>query len=189
MNESKETMSAPDALARLKTGNLEYLDAPTNPADVSPALRRKLSVDGQQPYAIIVTCSDSRVPPEAVFGAGLGELFVIRVAGNVIGDNQLGSIIYAHAHLGVKLVVVMGHDHCGAIDAALHDEATGYVTSITDEIKVAIGDETDERAASELNVRHGVEIVRREIVERRSPELSVIGALYHLRDGSVEWLD
>ena len=90
---------------------------------------------GQSPYAIIVTCSDSRVIPENIFSAGIGELFVIRLAGNIIDDHQLGSIEYAAGHLGCRLVVVLGHTHCGAVDAAINSEPAGYIRCITDEIK------------------------------------------------------
>ena len=82
--------------------------------------------------------------PETIFSAGLGELFVIRVAGNVIDDPQLGSIEYAAGHLGSPVVVVLGHTHCGAVDAAINSDPEGYIKFITDEIKLAIGDETDD---------------------------------------------
>lgn len=98
-------------------------------------------------YAIVLACSDSRVIPEAIFSAGIGDLFVIRVAGNVVDKHQLGSIEYAEDHLGCNLVVVLGHTGCGAVDAAMHHEPYGTVKFITDEIADAIGDETDEAAA------------------------------------------
>ena len=94
------------------------------------ALRKFTYEHGQHPHAIIVTCSDSRVIPETIFSAGLGELFVIRVAGNVIDDHQLGSIEYAAGHLGSPVVVVLGHTHCGAVDAAINSDPEGYIRCV-----------------------------------------------------------
>ena len=174
--------TAQEALERLKAGNQRYLSAERGLGDVSPAARRRSCEQGQAPYAIIVTCSDSRVIPEHVFSAGIGELFVIRVAGNVIGDYELGSIQYAAGHLGCPLTVVMSHDHCGAVGAALGREAEGFIRTITDEIRKAIGDERDEYRACCLNVDHSVETIRARL------GVPVRGAVYHLEDGSVEFL-
>lgn len=183
--------SADEALKRLKVGNCRYLQSDTNSGNISPSLRLHTCLHGQQPYAIIVACSDSRVIPESIFSAGIGELFVIRVAGNVMDDHQLGSIEYAAGHLGCQLVIVLGHDHCGAVDAAIHSDPDGYIKFITDEIKKAIGDEKDELQASCLNVKHSVAIIEQslDIQKMESQEgLKVIGAIYHLQDGAVEFL-
>ena len=102
-------MTADEAIEKLKSGNMRYLLMNSNSGNVSAALRKFTYEHGQHPHAIIVTCSDSRVIPETIFSAGLGELFVIRVAGNVIDDHQLGSIEYAAGHLGSPVVVVLGH--------------------------------------------------------------------------------
>ena len=96
-------VSAEQALQKLKDGNSEYLSAKTSSGDISLEKRVNTCDKGQQPYAVIVTCSDSRVIPESIFSAGIGDLFVIRVAGNVIDDHQLGSIEYATEHLGMML--------------------------------------------------------------------------------------
>ena len=101
-------MTADEAIEKLKSGNMRYLLMNSNSGNVSAALRKFTYEYGQHPHAIIVTCSDSRVIPETIFSAGLGELFVIRVAGNVIDDHQLGSIEYAAGHLGSPVVVVLG---------------------------------------------------------------------------------
>lgn len=150
-----------DAIYKLAAGNLKYLNAENGSGDISRRIRMSTWAKGQSPYAIIVTCSDSRVIPENIFSAGIGELFVIRLAGNVIDDHQLGSIEYAAGHLGCRLVVVLGHTHCGAVDAAINYEPSGYIRYITDEIKKAIGDETDPYKASCLNVRHSVQEIER----------------------------
>ena len=185
------TCTAEEALTKLKDGNARYLTAKQNEGDISVALREKTCAEGQTPYAIVVTCSDSRVIPESIFNAGIGDLFVIRVAGNVIDLHQLGSIEYAAEHLGSRLVLVMGHDHCGAIDAVIHHDPKGYIKFITDEIRIAIGKETDEYKACCLNVRHSMKIIEKSLKIQNNDEngLHLYGALYHLEDGRVEFLD
>lgn len=181
---------AEDALKKLKDGNERYLSANQGAGDVSPTIRERTCAEGQRPYAVIIACSDSRVIPESIFSAGIGELFVIRVAGNVIDKFQLGSIEYAVEHLGCRLIVVLGHDHCGAVDAAIHHHPEGYVKSITDEIRRAVGDEKDDYAACCLNVRHSVKVIEDELNYHHCVESEplVCGALYRLKDGRVEFL-
>ncbi len=184
----KGNLSAAEALQKLKEGNQRYLTAMTNPGDVSPKIRQKTCDEGQSPYAIIVTCSDSRVIPESIFSAGIGELFVIRVAGNVMDKHQLGSIEYAAGHLGSKLVVVLGHEHCGAVGAAMQGEPDGFVKYITDEIRKAIGDEKDEYRACCLNVENGVSVIKESLGISEDDDLKVCGAFYHIGSGEVEFL-
>lgn len=182
-------VSADEALRRLKIGNEKYLGCTVSDADISPAKRKDSCENGQAPYAVIVACSDSRVIPESIFSAGIGEIFVIRVAGNVMDDHQLGSIEYAAEHLGIRLVVVLGHDHCGAVDAAINHAPDGYIKFITDEIRLAIGDEQDDYKACCLNVKRSVEVIESSLEIHREEEhgLRVIGALYRLSDGRVEF--
>lgn len=182
--------TAKEALKKLKDGNARYLSAKKSEGDISLSLREKTCSQGQTPYAIIITCSDSRVIPESIFSAGIGDLFVIRVAGNVIDNHQLGSIEYAAEHLGCRLIVVMGHNHCGAVDAAINHDPEGYIKFITDEIKKAIGDETDDYKACCLNVRYSIKTIEESIEIRQAEEhgLQVRGALYHLEDGRVEFI-
>lgn len=173
-----------DALNMLKAGNKKYLKAKTGLGDVSPKKRLSTSQNGQKPYAVIVSCSDSRVIPESIFSAGIGDLFVIRVAGNVIDNHQLGSIEYAAEHLGCKLVVVLGHTGCGAVSAAVRQNG-GYVKYITDEIRRAVGEETDAVRASILNVKQSVSKIESSL--RGLDGLAVIGALYHTDSGVVDF--
>lgn len=180
---------AAEAIQKLKEGNARYLDATSNPGDISKLIRKKTCEEGQSPYAIVVTCSDSRVIPESIFSAGIGELFVIRVAGNVIDNHQLGSIEYAADHLGSNLVVVLGHTHCGAVGAAIGGGAEGFIKSITDEIRSAIGDEKDELKASCLNVGRSVSAIRDGLKLSDESRLKACGAMYHIDSGEVEFLN
>ncbi len=130
--------------------------------------------------------------PESIFMAGIGELFVIRVAGNVIDRHQLGSIEYAADHLGTKLVVVLGHSRCGAVGAAMSSDPEGYVKFITDEIRKAIGEEKDELRASCLNVQQSVSVIKEKLNLSQSEDengVKVCGAMYHIDTGAVEFLD
>ncbi|MBP0966898.1 MAG: carbonic anhydrase [Oscillospiraceae bacterium] len=184
-------ITAKEAKQRLLEGNRKYTAAQTLTADVSPAALLRASRHGQQPYAVIVTCSDSRVIPEMIFSAGIGDLFVIRVAGNVIDPHQLGSIEYAAEHLGTGLIVVLGHTHCGAVEAAMHHEPDGYIKDITDEILDAIGDEKDPVRAACLNVQGSCKAIEDSLQIRKDEAeygLVVCGALYRLEDGTVEFL-
>lgn len=184
-----QNLPATEALSKLKAGNERYLTASSNPGDVSPGIRQKTCDEGQTPYAIVITCSDSRVIPESIFTAGIGELFTIRVAGNVMDHHQLGSVEYAADHLGTNLVVVLGHTHCGAVGAAVSSDPTGFVKYITDEIKKAIGDEKDELKASRLNVERSVSIIKEQLKLTASSDLKVCGAIYHIDSGKVEFMD
>lgn len=180
----EESVSAAVALERLKAGNKLYLGAKTASGDVSRETRSETVRNGQKPFAVIVGCSDSRVVPEYVFSAGIGELFVVRVAGNVIDNNALGSIEYAVDHLGCKLVLVLGHTSCGAVGAA-SGHNRGFVKFITDEIKIAIGDETDSVKASILNVKHSVSKIQSLLP--KTGGLLIAGALYHTESGAVDF--
>lgn len=185
MSHNAKGLPAEEALLKLQQGNEKYLNASSNPGDISPEIRRDTCDNGQHPYAIVVTCSDSRVIPESIFSAGIGELFTIRVAGNVIHDFELGSIEYAAGHLGSNLVVVLGHTNCGAVGAAIGGGAEGFIKSITDEIKSAIGNERDGYKASCLNVNNSIKRIKDSL---DIPGLKVVGAIYDIKDGSVEFM-
>ena len=178
-------------LQQLKEGNEKYLTTKTALVNVASEIRVKTVTDGQSPYAVIITCSDSRVIPEAIFSAGIGKLFVIRTAGNTIDGTTLGSIEYAVKHLGVKLIVVLGHTHCGAVEAVLchHEEAHGEevhgnLGRIVNEISKAIGQERDPYVAVKLNVEHGCDVIN----QHEFPAI-VEGAIYHTDTGRVEFLE
>ena len=124
-------------MRRLMDANRRYIDSGVFSGDIS-SVRRQSNAHGQKPYAVIITCSDSRVIPEAIYDAGIGELFVVRTAGNTIGDSEFASVEYAVDHLHADTVIVMGHTCCGAVNAALHGEFEGAVGVITRRIKEAI---------------------------------------------------
>ncbi|MDE6618231.1 MAG: carbonic anhydrase [Clostridiales bacterium] len=178
-----DNISASVALEKLKQGNIAYINSAVGAGDISPERRMYTSEHGQKPYAVVVSCSDSRVIPESIFSAGIGDLFVIRVAGNVIDSTQLGSIEYATEHLGCKLVVVLGHTGCGAVTAAVNENG-GYVKFITDEIKHAIGDEHDAVKASILNVKQSVAKIQQLL---NNADFVTMGALYHTDSGVVDF--
>ena len=165
-------MTADKALKKLKEGNAKYLNAETSRGNISRMLRKYTHENGQHPYAIIITCSDSRVIPESIFSAGLG------------------SIEYAADHLGSPLIVVLGHTFCGAVDAAINHDPQGYIKYITDEIKLAIGDETDDFKACCLNVQRSIDMIEHslEIHQIEEEGLRVVGAVYHIEDGRVEFI-
>ena len=170
-------------LDRLLEGNKRYVDSKSASKSVNLSLLQDLAVNGQHPFAIVVACSDSRVIPETIFDCGLGELFVIRVAGNVIGDDELASIYYAYEHLHCHLVMVLGHTHCGAIAAALSPEIETGVAPLIEKIHHAIGEETNPDEASILNARHGANIIQAKL---RIPEEECVAALYDIRTGLVK---
>lgn len=183
-------ISAQKAISILMEGNKKFVGENSQRGDISREIRLETSKNGQHPYAIVITCSDSRVIPEAVFNAGIGELFVIRVAGNVIDRHQLGSIEYASEHLGTKLIMVLGHTHCGAVDSAINHEPGGYVKYITDDIRKAIGLERDPYRASCLNVKHCVSTIESSLMIQQEEKegLVVAGAIYDIETGEVKLL-
>jgi len=200
----KTAMTADQALAALKEGNAKFVaDAPLRAAQ--DRQRRLEIARGQLPFAVLVSCSDSRVPPETLFGRGLGELFVVRNAGNTVDTTALGSIEYAVAVLGVPLVVVLGHERCGAVDAALSvvEKNTVFPGSLNQMIEPILPAALLARSAGsaqgeELLDAAVRENVRRVVARVRTPEaliagaikagkVKVVGARYDLDDGSVDF--
>ena len=168
---------------RLEAGNKKYIE-------IVDKRRLKATADnGQQPFAIVICCSDSRVIPEQIFGAEIGDIFVIRIAGNVLDRHQLGSIEYAAGHLDCNHIIVLGHTGCGAVTAALSGGGDGFIQYITDDILEAVGSERDPYKACCMNVEHSVERLRKEFDEH--PEIGGVvieGAVYDIRSGEVQWL-
>ena len=202
-------MIAPsEALARLREGNRRFVENQTTATALSHQARAAL-VAGQSPFAIVLGCSDSRVPAELVFDQGLGDLFVIRVAGNVVAPSQVGSVEFAAERFGTRLVVVMGHSQCGAVIATLEELQEGTTNgsrnlrSITDRVRPSVealvrttgmlDREALLREAIRANVRASVEHLQHgsELLENliRNDGLVVVGAEYSLETGAVEFFD
>ena len=198
---------AAEALNRLQAGNQRFVNESFDAR--SMAVRPADTADGQTPFAIVLGCSDSRVPAEIVFDQGLGDLFVIRVAGNIVAPSQIGSIEFAATKFGTRLVVVLGHSQCGAVLAAVDelqvpaDSRSRNLRSIVDFIRPSVerclaedaADDHDalvERAvrtnirASVEQLRHGSDILEDLI---GSDGLRIVGAEYSLRTGHVEFFD
>ena len=198
-------VTASDALKRLRKGNSRFVTGRNDIAKSIGEARRAELVDGQKPFAVILSCSDSRVPVELIFDQGLGELFVIRVAGNIVAPSQVGSIEFAAARLGVELVVVLGHSNCGAVDAALQaltdkqEIASPHLRSIVDSIRPALeplaGDPENAtlRQAVRANILQSVERLRQgsQLLEQLivSGDLTIIGAKYSIESGEVKFFD
>jgi carbonic anhydrase len=190
------------ALRWLLSGNRRFVDGKLD-HDNQDAKRRTDVADGQAPFAIVLSCSDSRVPPEVIFDQGLGDLFVVRNAGNVAGTNELGSIQYAAAHLGPRLILVLGHEKCGAVEAAMlpEDQVQGEPQELRDVLTtirpgiaaVPAGGSADERFSKcvEANVRANVQklnaspgmaaLIQKNVIQ-------VVGAVYDLKTGQVRVL-
>lgn len=192
----EEGLGATEALEKLKAGNARYAAGRMSHPDETPARRAELA-EGQRPFAVIVGCSDSRVPPEIVFDQGLGDLFVVRSAGNVMDTILTGSVEYAVEHLGVKLVVVLGHEKCGAVTAAVHSVREAHITSIVKAIHPAVvqtrkqpGDAVHNCVVA--NARHVAEQLRHSHpllahkVEKDG--VKVVAADYDVATGAVEFL-
>jgi carbonic anhydrase len=200
-------ISAREALARLREGNERFV-AEVRDNKVGESRRREVSA-GQEPFAIILGCSDSRVPAEIVFDAGLGDLFVIRVAGNIVAPSQVGSVEFAAERFGVRLVVVLGHSNCGAIQATMEqlsrpsDQRSRNMHTIVARIRPSVDallrsdPGTDPAALIERAVRanirvstdhlrHGSQILEELIAQNG---LLVVGAEYSLETGKVDFFD
>ena len=202
-------ISASEAFHRLSEGNRRFVSGVRSIDTIASQMRRSELATGQEPFAIVLGCSDSRVPAEIVFDQGLGDLFVIRVAGNIVAPSQVGSVEFAAERFGTRLVVVLGHSQCGAILATLEElgrpsgDQSRNLRSIVDRIKPSVvglpaagpGKDPDllVRQAVRANIRvsanhlrHGSEILERLI---QNDGLVVAGAEYSLETGIVEFFD
>jgi len=202
-------MSGYEALMRLEEGNRRFVGSLADTAPAVSQTRRLAVAEGQEPFAIVLGCSDSRVPAELVFGQGFGDLFVIRVAGNIVAPSQVGSVEFAAARFGTRLVVVLGHTECGAITATLEElrqptlHQSAGLRAIVERIRPAVEPllatplreqaatlvahavRANIRAAAD-HLRHGSAILER-LVEHDG--LLIVGAEYCLRTGVVDFFD
>ena len=202
-------ITAREALALLREGNRRFAANQATSGSVSNQARREALVSGQEPFAIVLGCSDSRVPAELVFDQGFGDLFVIRVAGNIVAPSQVGSVEFAAARFGTRLVVVLGHSQCGAITATLEgllgksSNSSRNLRSIVDRVRPSVETLLIGRKELDMNVvvheavranvrasanhlRHGSALLEQLI---REDGLLVVGADYSLESGRVSFFD
>jgi len=196
-------MTADEALARLAAGNDRFVRGEARFPTVQKEVLAELA-KGQSPYATILGCSDSRVPPELVFDAGFGELFIIRVAGNVVSPGIMGTLQYAGLHLQTPLFVVLGHEGCGAVKAALtavagREAHPVRIARLLDTITpglTGLGDDIDVHASMDAAVEANVRWSMQQILEtpeaklrEREGRVKLVGAVYELATGRVRFLD
>lgn len=202
-------ISATEGVVRLREGNQRFLKGTGRADSLANEARRRALIDQQNPFAIILGCSDARVPAEIIFDQGLGDLFVIRVAGNIVAPSQIGSVEFAAERFGTSLVVVLGHTGCGAILATLEElrrPTEGHspnLRSIVDRVRPAVEGLFDGAAphndlaleqravranirASANHLRHGSQILERLI---HQDGLRVVGAEYSLETGEVDFFE
>ncbi len=202
-------ISALEALERLRDGNRRFVENVSRDSNGTNQTRRRELAAGQEPFAIVLGCSDSRVPAEIIFDQGLGDLFVIRVAGNIVAPSQVGSVEFAAERFGTRLVVVLGHSRCGAIVATIEElgrpsqDQSRNLRSIVDRVRPSVEPlMTTELArdydglvrqavranirASVNHLRHGSEVLEGLI---QSDRLLVVGAKYSLETGVVDFFD
>jgi carbonic anhydrase len=187
------SVSADEALNRLKAGNERFANNKVS-AGKPVAARRAETAQAQHPFAIIVGCADSRTAPEIIFDQNIGDLFVIRTAGNLVDDYALGSIEYAVEHLGTRLIVVLGHERCGAVTAALSGgSAPGHINSLVRDIQPAVaasrGKEGDAltNAIHENDAEVAAKIRKQAELGEVAAQVRVVEGYYDLDTGKVEW--
>jgi len=182
-----------EALQRLKAGNERFVQGKVN-EDKSAVARRAATAQTQHPFAIIVGCADSRTAPEIIFDQNIGDLFVVRTAGNLVDEHALGSIEYAVEHLGARCIVVLGHQRCGAVTAALEGgSAPGHINSLVRDIQPAVAASKGQPGDALTNAIHenDAEVAAKIRKEAELGELAlkvqVVEGYYNLDTGKVEW--
>lgn len=193
----KSTITTPDdALAELRSGNQRFIDGKLINTNYKEQIY--LTKADQHPHSLILSCLDSRVPPEIIFDQGIGNIFVARVAGNVEDSNILGSMEFATKVKGTKLIVVMGHNHCGAVNGAIMNAELGNLTQLVDQIKPAItGDKANPDLLLDASAKNNVKMTIADILKGSSVinelveagKLKIIGAYYDITSGKVTFMD
>lgn len=201
--EEQQKLSPSEVLDILKKGNQEFVEDNLTVRNNSDRIRT--AVLGQYPLAVVLSCLDSRVPVEDIFHRGIGDMFVSRVAGNIVNEDILGSLEYACKVSGSKLIVVLGHTHCGAIQSAIDDVKMGNITSLLSKIKPAVekaksfytGDKSSKNdefmdAVCHLNVQISIDKIRSKspILKEMEDlnEIMIVGAIYDMKTGTVDFL-
>lgn len=202
-SDAASSISPAEALKRLEEGNARYIGGKSHCPHADAARMKETAEHGQHPFVSMLACSDSRVPVELIFDQGLGDLFVIRVAGNVCAVDETGTVEYGVDHLGTPLVVVLGHSSCGAVTAATSGaEIHGSTAALIEHIRPAVerARQTNPNATKEQllpvaiedNVWQAIDDLFRQsptVRERvQAGKLKVVGALYDVHEGNVKWL-
>lgn len=192
----KATVTTPEeALTELKNGNQRFIDGKLTNTDYKEQIEQTKS--DQHPHSILLSCQDSRIPPEIIFDQGIGNIFVVRNAGNIEDLNVLGGMEFATKIKGSKLIVVMGHNHCGAIKGAMEDAELGNLTQLVEQIKPAISKNENKDLVHDETSKNNVKMTIAHILER-SPTISelvkenkvkIAGAYYDLTTGKVVFID
>ncbi|TVR87681.1 MAG: carbonic anhydrase [Saprospirales bacterium] len=200
--EERDALSPEDVLEQLKEGNRRFVENDLTPRNFSAQVTN--STDGQYPKAVVLSCLDSRVPVEHIFDRGIGDIFVGRVAGNFINDDLLGSMEFGCKVAGAKLILVLGHEHCGAIKSAIDDVELGNITGMLKNIKPAVekvaydGDRSSNNEdfvhmVCKSNVKHTMEQIRSRssILNEMEQEgqIKIIGGIYNMSTGEVEFME
>lgn len=200
----RDKMSPKEALDILIEGNQRFINNYQSDKDFQSLVQ--ITKDKQHPFASILSCSDSRAPTELLFDQALGDIFSVRLAGNIASDKAIGSLEFSSKYLGSKLIVVMGHTSCGAVKAACDDFKDGHIGEIINLIKpsirhektIAVSERNSKNPAfvekvNELNVRHQIETIIRqsdivdEMIENK--QIAIVGAIYDLANGKVRFLE
>lgn len=183
------------ALAELKKGNFRFVSGKLENTNYLSQVQ--VTKNGQKPHSAILTCMDSRVPPEIIFDQGIGNVFTLRVAGNVEDANVLGSMEYAVEHAGSKLIVVMGHTHCGAVTGAVKDVKIGNLTQLLEQIKPAIKSDPNSPNIVDETAKNNVQITIADILSKsaiikemvEAGKVAIVGAFYDIETGVVTFVE
>ena len=184
-----------DAVKELINGNKRFCDNKLINTNYKKQIEQTKA--GQKPHSVILSCMDSRVPPEIVFDQGIGNIFVLRVAGNIEDDNVLGSMEYGLEHAGSKLIVIMAHSHCGAVTGAVKDIKLGNLTQLVDQIKPAIKSSPDNPATIDETAKNSVKITMNDILAKsevisemvKEKKVKIVGAFYDIETGTVTFME
>lgn len=187
--------TAGDAMSELKEGNKRFLKSQFVNANYHQRIEETKT--GQHPHSLVLTCMDSRVPPEIIFDQGIGNIFVVRNAGNIEDENVLGSMEYAVDHAGTKLIVVMGHSHCGAVTGAIHDVKIGNLTQLLEQIKPAIKTDVHDPNVIDDTAKNSIQITINDILSRsevirelvQEKKVMLVGAFYDIESGIVTFME
>lgn len=197
-NQNIKNLSSSEAIQKLKEGNKRFVENSAQHPDETIEIKKEM-IKGQHPFVVILSCSDSRVPPELIFDQGLGDIFEIRNAGNVLNEHVIGSIEYAVMHCGVKLIVIMGHQDCGAIAATLGGVSeTKYIKALEDSIQPAIEDckskglEVNSDNVVKAHVMQDIdELFQKDfdlVKYMKKNNVKIVPAYYHIDSGKVDFL-